>query len=333
MKRKSRQNQDRLLYKLIPSGITDAELNPAACNEVTRAQPIIAGTHQGFAYGLKQPQREVNINKKSHSSYNNTGGLLSHSELKALNARISANASKWLEDNTPASRVKITHKPKGTRGRKAKVILNPFFGYIGCFTCWGRYPVFALDIIEGVARLDWHDRPIESGGKSMPLSVRNLCVILESLPFVTNHAVEDLLQMGARHARRYVKSMDLIIPRMMKNRPVSLLDEMGSINTEPQTSSLSDCNEPDTPNVEELANLHYDLRTLTKYKTAEEYEAESAYTKHSSHITAFTTRQEHPKKAQVIQLLKDGVIPKDIESETGVSPKTIRKWRADMTAA
>lgn len=273
------------------------------------------------------------MKKKLHASNSNTSNLLSRSELVALDAHIGANASKWLEDNAPAARARITQKTKGTRGRKAKVIPNPFFGYIGCFTCWGRYPVFALDIIEGVARLDWHDRPVESGGRSMPLSVRNLSVILESLPFVTNEAVQDLLQLGDRHARRYVKAIELIIPWMMKNRPGSLLEDMEGIKAEPQACSWEDCHESSTPSPEELAKLHYDLRTLTQYKTAEEYEAESAYTSHSPNIIAFPTRQQHPKKAQVMQLLKDGVMPKAIERETGVSAKTIRKWRDDMVAA
>ncbi|MHC8305417.1 hypothetical protein [Pseudomonas sp. PB3P13] len=172
------------------------------------------------------------MKKKLHVSNSCTSNLLSRSELVALDARIGANASKWLEDNAPAARARIAQKTKGTRGRKAKVIRNPFLGYIGCFTYWGRYPVFALDIIEGVARLDWHDRPVESGGKSMPLSVRNIAVILEHLPIVTNEAVEDLLQLGERHSRRYVKAIELITPRMKECRPRSLYNEMEGIEPE-----------------------------------------------------------------------------------------------------
>jgi DNA-binding NarL/FixJ family response regulator len=82
-----------------------------------------------------------------------------------------------------------------------------------------------------------------------------------------------------------------------------------------------------------LEKLHYDLRTLTKYKTAEEYEAELEYRTPAPPTIAFQSRQQHPKKDLVMQMLADGVKSISIERETGVSPKTIRKWRDDMLAA
>lgn len=60
---------------------------------------------------------------------------------------------------------------KRGRGRPTKIITNLFHGYIGPTTYYGQYPHFAMDILEGIARLDWHDRPIGSGGSSKPLSV------------------------------------------------------------------------------------------------------------------------------------------------------------------
>lgn len=273
------------------------------------------------------------MKKTSHTLNSNTSDLLSHSELKALDARIAANANKWLKKNAPKAIVKIPRKQKSTRGRQAKMILNPFFGYIGRFTYWGRYPVFALDIIEGVARLDWHDRPIGVGGKSDPLSVRRLAVILEHLQIVTNEAVEDLLQLGERHSRRYVKAIELIIPSMMECRPRTLFNEMEGTEPEPKASDWHDCNEISTPSPEELAKLHHDLRTLTQYKTAEEYDAELEFALPAPNIIHFPARQQHAKKAQVMQMLMDGVLVKPIERETGVTAKTIRKWRDEMLAA
>jgi hypothetical protein len=274
-----------------------------------------------------------NMNMKSQFPNSCTTRTFTPSELKELDARIAANANKWLEDNAPIAMAKITRKSKSARGRQGKMIPNPFFGFIGCFTYWERYPVFALDIIEGVARLDWHDRPIGEGGKSMPLSVRNLAVILESLPIVTTETVQDLLQLGDRHARRYVKAIELIIPWMMKCRPRSLFNEMEGIEPEQKACEWEDDNESSTPSPEELAKLHYDLRTLTQYKTAEEYRVELEYSRPAPNIINFQARQHHPKKAQVFQMLLDGATGKAIERETGVSPKTIRKWRDDMLAA
>ena len=270
-------------------------------------------------------------------SYIDTLSRLSQSELETLNTRIATNADKWLgkmvQQNKDSSRIKEPVQLKSTRGRKPKAAINPFYGIIGVTTYWGRYPVFALDIIEGVARLDWHDRPTEVGGKSMPLSVRDLAVILESLPIVTTEAVQELLRLGERHARRYVKAIELIIPWMIKSRPRSIINEMEGVEPELQVSDWEDCNEPITPSPEELAKLHHDLRTLTQYKTAEEYEAELEYKAPTTNIIAFPTRKQHPKKGQVLRMLMDGMLVKPIERETGVSANTIRKWRDEMHAA
>ena len=107
----------------------------------------------------------------------NIGDLLSPAALRLLNERFSANATQWIFDNALTS--KPPRKIKGNQGPTPKTIENPFYGFIGCTTYWGRYPVFAQDIIEGIARLDWHDRPVDAEGKSMPLSVRKLVTILE----------------------------------------------------------------------------------------------------------------------------------------------------------
>lgn len=261
--------------------------------------------------------------------------LLSPSELEALDARIASNADKWLVDNAPKlkEKAKIDREPKRATGRKPKSIDNPFFGFIGCTTDWGRYPAFALDTIEGIAQLDWHDRAIGVGGKSMPLSVRNLVVILESLPVVTNVAVEDLLQLGDRHARRYVKAIELIIPWMMSERPRSLYREMEGIESEPKPCAWEDQDELVMPSAEALAQLHYDLRTLTQHKSAEEYEAEEAIgCATTGNIVAITTRQQHPKKCEVLLLLAKETPIKAIGRETSVPPKTIRKWRDEAFA-
>lgn len=261
-------------------------------------------------------------------------GLLSQAELEALNARISANADKWLADNAPKTRSKTERKLKSSRGAKPKMLENPFYGFIGCTTYWGRYPVFAQDIIEGIVRLDWHNRPIGKGGKSMPLSVRHIAVILESLPVVSNETIEDFLQLGERHARRYFKAMQLIIPAMMENRPRSLINEMDGIEPEPKASEWDDCDDVCAPSAEELAKLHHDLRTLTEYKTAEEYEAEYPANPTTAAVVCLTSRhqhqRQHPKRQDVMRMLAQGMAVKAIERDIGVSAKTIRKWRDEI---
>ncbi|WP_350298122.1 helix-turn-helix domain-containing protein [Pseudomonas putida] len=258
--------------------------------------------------------------------------LLSRAELEAFNARISANADKWLADNTPKTKSKTERKPMSNRGPKPKMIANPFYGFIGCTTYGGRYPEFAMDIIEGVARLNWHDRPAGIGGKSTPLSVRHLVVILECLPAVTNEAVEDLLQLRERHARRYVKAVELIIPWMMKSRPQSLIYDMDGIEPEPKASEWEDCDDACPPSPEELAKLHHDLRTLTEYSRAEQYEADYPVSQGTVTVVAFPAhhQRQHPKRHDVMRMLAQGTAVKAIERDTSVSAKTIRKWRDEI---
>jgi hypothetical protein len=256
--------------------------------------------------------------------------LLSPAELEEISARFEASAIQWLTENAPTAKATTTRKPKSGLGRKPKSIVNPFYGFIGCTTHRGRYPVFAMDIIEGIARLDWHDRDIDVGGKSMPLSVRNLVLILESLSIVTNEVVEDLLQLGERHARRYVKAIELIMPWMMKSRPQDLINEMEGIEPEPKASEWDDGDNLHKPSAEELAKLHYDMRTFTQYKSAEKYDnlhAAKLAGAGTSNVIACPARKQHTKKAEVLNLLSQGVSLSEISRLTGVSRKTVRQWR------
>jgi len=256
--------------------------------------------------------------------------LLSPSELEEISARFEASAIQWLTENAPTAKTTTTRKAKSGLGRKPKSIVNPFYGFIGCTTHRGRYPVFAMDIIEGIARFDWHDRDIDVGGKSMPLSVCNLVLILECLSIVTNNAVEDLLQLRERHARRYVKAIELIIPRMMKSRPKSLYNEMEGIEPEPKACEWDDGDSLLKPSAEELAKLHYDMRTFTQYKSAEEYEnlhTAELVGANTSNVIPFPARKQHPKKAEILDLLSQKMNLSAIEKLTGVPRKTIRQWR------
>jgi len=259
--------------------------------------------------------------------------LLTAAELNALDIRLAANAERWLEKKLPITKSKNSRKPKSNRGPKPKVLHNPFLGFIGRTTLWGRYPVFALDVMEGVIRLEWHNRTEEVGGKSTPLALSRIILILESLPFVSNEKVADLLQLGERHARRYFKAIEIILPAMMAARPNSLIEEMEHTEPNPKPCEWEDRYEACKPSAETLEKLHYDLRTLTQYKTAEEYDAEMEEQCFASKPTPFPTRQHHPKKPEVTKMLADGMGIKSIERQTGVAAKTIRKWRDEILAA
>ncbi|MDO1497831.1 helix-turn-helix domain-containing protein [Pseudomonas putida] len=263
--------------------------------------------------------------------------LLTTTELHALDARIAANARRWLIKQIPNFEKEQPSKQKSTRGPKPNTITNPFFGFIGWDTRWGRYPGFAMDIIEGIARLDWHNRPIGVGGKSMPLSVRSLVRVLEILPAIHNEAIEETLQLKPRHARRYFKAIKLIILRMMNSRPRSLIHEMdgtcldGIATPKVSTHDWEDCDDANPPDPEILAKLHYDLRTLAQFRSSEDYEAEYEAELSKEFIQPAIVqppgRPDHPKKAKVMQMLVEGTPLKAIERETRVDRKIIRKWR------
>ncbi|NWA38573.1 hypothetical protein HX871_16140 [Pseudomonas reactans] len=153
---------------------------------------------------------------------------------------------------------------KRGRGRPTKEITNLFCGFIGpTEPDYGQYPFFAMDIIEGIARLDWHDRAIGVGGSSKPLSVKRLVAIIADLEVVSAATVMAHSRLGLRQAQRYVKAIELAMPRLLKSRPDALshLMRYGFLKDAPQRSSQwEDQLEPPSP--EALAQLHYDLRTL-----------------------------------------------------------------------
>lgn len=260
--------------------------------------------------------------------------MLTPIELEEMNARISANADALITSKIKENN--YNREPKGASGPKPKFVVNPFVGHI-----WSvqdnkkkAYPEFAMDIIEGVCRLDWHDRTIGAGGVSKPLSVKKLMNILEWLPQITNEKVEDFLSLEERHARRYVKAAKLVIPRMMRCRPAHL-----SMVMDHAPASLDPCvvnvmNDVRMPNAEELTKLHHDMRTFTEYATAEECERESSgglTGKRNDNVVIFPARKQHPKKAEALTLIEQGLSLRAISKELGIAVNTIRSWRKPST--
>lgn len=152
--------------------------------------------------------------------------------------------------------------PKRGRGRPTKIINNLFQGFVGPHTYWGQYPKFAMDILAGIARLDWHDRAIGVGGSSKPLSVKRLVAILSELEVVSAATVTTQYRLGLRQAQRYVKAIELAMPYLLKSRPDGLSYEMryGFLRDSTRPNEWEDQLQPPSPEV--LAKLHHDMRTL-----------------------------------------------------------------------
>lgn len=188
-------------------------------------------------------------------------GLLNRSQLGELTRRFGSNADALIAARERRIRVK---KPKAhaagvapkksNRGRPQKVIRNPFVGYIGPTSGYGRYPYFAMDIVEGIARLDWHCHKAHDASK--PLSVRRLMEILEGIENVTTTVVGELLGVADRQAQRYVKAIELALPWLMRARPQRLVDAMEG-KLPPGIHDWEDMELAPCPL--ELAKLHEDI--------------------------------------------------------------------------
>jgi uncharacterized protein YerC len=110
---------------------------------------------------------------------------------------------------------------------------------------------------------------------------------------------------------------------------------MEGIEPEPKPCEWEDLDALSAPSAEELAKLHYDLRTLTQFKSAEEYEQDYEDELAGAPITnviAFPARKQHPKRYEVIGMLAQGLSQSEIERLTGVPRKTIRRWQAETLA-
>jgi DNA-binding NarL/FixJ family response regulator len=107
---------------------------------------------------------------------------------------------------------------------------------------------------------------------------------------------------------------------------------MEGIEPEPKPCEWEDLDVLPAPSAEELAKLHYDLRTLTQFKSAEEYEQDHEDELAGAPITnviAFPVRMQHPKRQEVMGMLAQGLSLSEIERLTGVPRKTIRRWQAE----
>lgn len=203
-----------------------------------------------------------------NSPRNIHASLLTPEELAALDARIGANADALIAahwKNRFQIKVAAGGAGAGKSGRPIKKFMNPFYRHLGPQSDYGRYPAFAIDALTSIARLDWYGERKASAGKYMPLSVRKMVEVLECVELVTTQNVQDCLRLQERHTQRYVKAVEMVIPLMMKARPQALIDEMDGV--EPVwglgVHSWSDVDDLPKPTAEELARLHYDLRTLS----------------------------------------------------------------------
>lgn len=158
--------------------------------------------------------------------------MLTATQLAAISMDIAANADRLIAAHqsnrrspaTPARKENLNER----RGRPTKKIMNPFTSHIGPATKYGRYPDFAMDVVQGIARLDWHNRKENSTDTSKPLSVRLLMELLAFVDEISTNSIADYSGLGPRHAQRYVKAIGLMMPHLLASRPERLVEAMDS---------------------------------------------------------------------------------------------------------
>lgn len=156
--------------------------------------------------------------------------MLTPAQLADFSMSIEANANRLIaahQKSRPTTACLHRAKnPNERRGRPVKKIINRFAGQIGPATDYDRYPDFAMDVVQGISRLDWHNRKENSTECSKPLSVKLLMNILAFIDHVSTSSVAEYLGLGVRHAQRYVKAIELIMPHLLASRPERLIDAM-----------------------------------------------------------------------------------------------------------
>lgn len=159
-------------------------------------------------------------------------------QLAAISMEIAANADRLIaaHQNKRRSPARPARKenPNERRGRPTKKIINPFAGHIGPATEYERYPDFIMDVVQGIARLDWHNRKENSTDTSKPLSVRLLVDLLAFVDEISTSKVIGYSGLGLRHAQRYVKAIELMMPHLLASRPERLIEVMDSDGSQKQ---------------------------------------------------------------------------------------------------
>lgn len=183
---------------------------------------------------------------------------LSVEELSRLNKAIQSNADRLISEHYKKLRskpvIEDVYEPEkiNKSGRKPAMLTNTVIDYIGKNTIYGLYAPWALDIIEGVARLDWDSKPSDSPLKSSPLSVRKLCLILSSQEEISTKEICSSFDMKERHARRYMQACKLMMPYLEKSIPNEV--DIKCV----EWLDLHDL----VPCPVQLAQLQYDMRDL-----------------------------------------------------------------------
>ncbi|MFI7838833.1 helix-turn-helix domain-containing protein [Pseudomonas asiatica] len=289
-------------------------------------------------------------------------------QIAAMDARLSANA-----DGLIARHVKACTPSRSVTGPDYEKIKNPLAGYIvnylpkfggdddaddihdedilkddrtsaraNDFTLYSRW---CLDVVEGIARLNWY-RP---SGDQFPLSVKKILTILQRCPQIDKYTICSIYRFQERQARRYVLACKMAIPLLMKMVPESVKKKMDAglpfINMDSNIVFIGkDVQEvDDVPDVlvwkplkvQWIARLEEDCKPFTVHNTAEYYESDyidmhsqaSNTYQAISPVSVAKATHDHPMRAKALELISGGLSVAKVARETGVNRKTVSRWK------
>lgn len=130
--------------------------------------------------------------------------MLSPSELRALDARISANADKLIARTV---RKLAPARKAGGAGRKPSFFVNivaPECRDV-LYAGEGNWPLWADDVLAGVSRLEWRN----NGGREIPLASKKILQCLAELETIDVYTISHLIRVDERSAQRYYKACEL----------------------------------------------------------------------------------------------------------------------------
>ena len=137
--------------------------------------------------------------------------MLTPSELKALDKRIAGNADRLI------ARTASTLVPArmARKGRKPSSFVNAILPECLDVLYAGEenWPLWADDILAGIARLDWY----REGDRSIPLSALKILKCLAHLETIDSYSISHLLHIGERQAQRYYIACELAQFHMIRS--------------------------------------------------------------------------------------------------------------------
>lgn len=137
--------------------------------------------------------------------------MLTVEELAALDARISANATKLI-DRREKSLYNFTPSEAGRKPASFVNCILPEIQQVR-YLEEDSWPLWVDDCVSGVAGLDWY----RVGDRSVPLSKANILKCFACLDEVNASTISHLLNIGKRQAQRYMKACELLHERLIDN--------------------------------------------------------------------------------------------------------------------